>query len=361
MKTAKAMVFTGAGKKLELRHYPVPSPEPNGIVVRMTMATICGSDLHTFLGKRPGEIPGILGHEIIGEIISLESKVKCDALKNPLKKGDRVTWSIAASCGECVFCTKWNIPQKCLNLFKYGHAYCNEWPHFVGGFGEVVYLRPGTTVIKIPDHLSNEVVAPINCALSTVVHAVEKLNIHKGDKVLIQGAGMLGIYASAYLKEIGVSEVFVADIEPSRLKVAEKFGAIPVLVNENDSTDLKNQIMAKTSGYGLDAVLEVCGVAKSVQSGLELLRTGGNFVSAGLVFPESNFTIDGQMLIKKMITISGIHNYRPDHLIKALDFICNSHSKYPFENLISQKYKLEDVNEALLAAQNKNNIRVAIH
>ena len=360
MNFARAMVFTEPGKALELRKYPIPAPAPDAMLVKIAMATICGSDIHTATGRRGGDIPGILGHEIAGRIIKTGKEIKTDALGKPLRINDRITWSIAASCGKCVFCKDWNLPQKCLNLFKYGHASSQEWPHFNGGFAEIVYIRPGTTVLKVPDTLSNEVVTPINCALATVMHGIEKMCLNGNDRVAVQGAGMLGIYAAAVLRSRGCREVFVIDVNPDRLAMAKKFGASTLSLSEYGTDEIVAIIKRKTDGFGVDAVLEVCGAPDSVQPGISMLRTGGRYVTAGLVFPGTDFKLDGERITKNMITISGIHNYRPTHLLKALKFVEETQTQYPYEELITARFPLDRINEGLTAAQERKNIRVAI-
>jgi putative phosphonate catabolism associated alcohol dehydrogenase len=360
MKTAWAMVFVGPGKPLEMREYPVPDPEPGALLVETSIATICGSDIHTATGRRGGDIPGILGHEITGRIIKLGSRSMTDIAGQPLQENDRVTWSIAAGCGECVFCKKWKLPQKCVKLFKYGHASCAEWPYFNGGFADVVYIRPGTAVLRVPDDLDDRLIVPINCALSTVMHGVEKMALHEGDTAVIQGAGMLGIYAAAVLRNHGCAKVFIIDQDIRRLKVAEKFGGTPLLLGEYGNAGIKDIVMQNTGGFGADAVLEVCGVPESIPAGVDMLRTGGHYVTAGVVFPDARFELDGYRIITGMITLAGIHNYRPDHLLKALDFVNETAHEYPFEELITAEFPLDDINEALTAAQDRKNIRVAI-
>ena len=112
-----------------------------------------------------------------------------------LKVGDRITWTIMDNCGKCYYCREKGLMMKCLDLKKYGHDSCAAPPHFLGGFAEYCYVMPGTCIIKVPDGLSDEVVASANCALATVVAGWEAAQLQPGDNVLIQGAGTLGIYA----------------------------------------------------------------------------------------------------------------------------------------------------------------------
>ena len=114
-----AVVFHGAGQPLELCELPIPPLEPDELLVEVTLSTICGSDLHTFAGRRSCDCPTILGHEITGRVVELNGTA-LDLFGDEVRPGDRITWSIAASCGRCFFCSN-TLPQKCERLAKYGH------------------------------------------------------------------------------------------------------------------------------------------------------------------------------------------------------------------------------------------------
>ncbi|MHC4582279.1 MAG: alcohol dehydrogenase catalytic domain-containing protein, partial [Planctomycetota bacterium] len=172
------------------------------------MSTICGSDLHTISGRRAEPAPLILGHEIIGEIVALGSDLKKDGFGDKLQVGDRVSWSVMASCGRCFYC-ELDLPQKCAKLRKYGHTCCNEPPHLTGGYAEYIYLFPGTAIYKIPADISDKIATPANCALSTVINAVETIGLNKGETVLIQGAGLLGLNLVALAVDAGAKKIFV--------------------------------------------------------------------------------------------------------------------------------------------------------
>ena len=120
---ATAAIFDGPGRSL--RHAELALPEviePGQVLVRIRLATICGSDLHTFGGQRQEPTPLILGHEGVGEVLAIGSGRKSVAV------GDRVTWTIGDSCGRCPACTGYALPQKCRRLFKYGHGHLSDRP-----------------------------------------------------------------------------------------------------------------------------------------------------------------------------------------------------------------------------------------
>ena len=119
-KPSLAALFTGSDKPLEIQSYPLPELKPGEVLIRITCCTICGSDLHTYEGRRSTPLPTILGHEILGEVVGFPDAPPRDVTGDTLAIGDRVTWSIAASCNQCFYCTH-GLPAKCEQLFKYGH------------------------------------------------------------------------------------------------------------------------------------------------------------------------------------------------------------------------------------------------
>lgn len=360
-KTCNAAVFTKVGQPLEIRKFELPENiEPGAALCRVRMSTICGSDLHTISGRRIEPAPLILGHEIVGDIVALGSELKRDGFGNKLSLGDRVSWSIMACCGHCFYCTH-NLPQKCIELKKYGHTCCNERPYLTGGYAEYIYLFPGTAIYRIPDTLSDEIATPANCALSTVINAVETIGLNKGESVLIQGAGMLGLNLIALAVEQGASEIIITDISQSRLEMAAKFGATCCLnMQDMDDKEALEEIHKRTDGRGVDVAFEICGVKSAVAQAVDALRIGGRYLIAGLVTPGSDLGIDGNQLTRKYLTIKGIHNYRPEHLGKAIKFLESYSGKYPYAKLVSKTFKLSEINDALNLAALGQHIRIGL-
>jgi putative phosphonate catabolism associated alcohol dehydrogenase len=358
---SKAMVFTAVGSPLELREYPVTAPEAGGIWVKVSMATICGSDLHTTLGARPAPVPIILGHEITGRVAALGKGVTTDTMGRPLKEGDRITWTIFASCGNCYFCKIKNLPMKCVKLFKYGHETCSVAPHLNGGYAEYCYIVPGTFVFKVPDTVSDEEVTPANCGLATVMQAYDGIKIQPEDHVVIQGAGLLGIYAAAVAKDRGAGKVIVLDVVPERLETAKRFGA-DVVFNTRELSDnsIVSAVMDQTAGWGADLVLELAGTPKVIPAGLKMLRKGGQYCWQGNVFPGAKVELDAYDIITRWLTIRGFHNYDALQLAEAIGFIERTKDKYPFKELVSHKFPLVDLAKGLKVAEERKAVRAAI-
>jgi alcohol dehydrogenase len=162
--TSRAMVFCGPGQPLELRRFGLPRLAEGEVTVRVTCCTLCGSDVHTVEGRRATPLPTVLGHEIVGRVAQLPpGREVCDHEGTPLAIGDRVTWTVAASCGVCFFCRE-GLPQKCERLFKYGHQAISERHPLSGGLAEFCHLAAGTAIFRLPPELSDTVACPANCA-----------------------------------------------------------------------------------------------------------------------------------------------------------------------------------------------------
>ena len=361
-KTGKAAVMTAANKDLEIIEYPLPAVESGCILVRVTCCTICGSDLHTWLGRRSGPVPSILGHEIVGKIAELGSGVTHDSGDRLLKVGDRITWTIMDNCGKCRNCREKGLMMKCRSLKKYGHDSCEDSPHFSGGFAEYCYITPGTCVIKVPDDLTDEVVAPANCALSTVVAAWEAIEIKPFENVLIMGAGALGFYAAALAKHYGCRRIIVTDVVDHRLDFIKRFGATDTL-NTSGMTDeqVVEAVRALTDGgSGVDGALEVAGVSALIPIGMKCLRIGGRFVEVGNSSPGADFTYDACDVVWRQLTLKGIHNYDTKHLQMAVDFLSMTQDIFPFKDIVTHRVSLEDTTRGMRIAETGEAIRVAV-
>lgn len=363
--TGKAMVCTKIGDPYELWEYPIPEVESNAILVKITMACICGSDIHHYLGeytKRKLDIskekPRIMGHEMVGTIYKMGSKVKTDYLGHPLKEGDRIVYSYFVNCGKCWACFSGVAP--CPTRHISGTS--AEFPHFRGAYGEYYYLRSDRQwVFKVPDELSDESVAPVNCALSTVTYGMHKVSIPLGGKVVVQGAGGLGLAAAVIAKEMGAARVITVDKVVARLEMSKSFGADEVInFNEYPTAETRaERVKELTGGQGVDVAVEVTGNPNAFSEGIEMLAPGGTYLSMGLV--TGGFShIDMERVVHKGLTIIGSATYQVWVIPKVLDMLVRTKNKYPFHRLISHKFNLEDINEGFKQLIEGKVIRAAV-
>ncbi len=360
-KTAKAAVMTTAGKELELIEYALPQVEKGCILVKITCCTICGSDVHSWMGRRSAPTPSILGHEIVGRIVELGEGVQRDSGDRPLQVGDRITWTIMDNCGKCYFCREKDLMMKCRHLKKYGHDNCAEPPHFIGGFAEYCYITPGTCVIRIPNNLTDEEAAPANCALATVVAGWAAGEVKPFENVLIQGAGALGFYAAALARHYGCRRIIVTDILDHRLDFIKSFGATNIInVSGMPDDDVVRIVRELTNGFGADCALEVAGIPDLIPTGLKCLRIGGRYVEIGNSAPEANFTYDACDIVWRRLTLKGVHNYDTRHLQAGVDFLAMTRGQFPFKDIVTHRVNLESINDGLRLADSGKAVRVAV-
>jgi len=347
----------GVGKLFSIKHVPLPtSLRPNEVLVKNDMATICGSDLHTWKGTRPAETPMVLGHEGMGRIMA-----KGDGRQH-LSVGDRVTWSIFDRCYTCRPCTDFKVPQKCDQLFKYGHTSLAKGNGLDGCYGSHTLLRNGTHIVQIPNIIPDKLAAPINCAFATIHAALDPEKLPKNiETALVQGAGLLGIYACLVLSHIfNVKKIFCVDVNPERLRLVQQFGGEPLSAAPEDYEHRKKYLKEKTK-HGVDVVVEACGQPDVMKEGLEFMRYGGHYVLLGMVHPQSNLSnVTGFQIIQKCASLHGTHNYGPTHLDQALSFLTSIIEKYPFDALVSEPFSLNEMDNAFNEAKSQKWLRVCL-
>ncbi|MGD9648533.1 MAG: zinc-binding dehydrogenase [Pirellulales bacterium] len=356
MKTALAAIFQEPSKPLELRRVEVPTPTAGEVLVRVLGCTLCGSDLHSVSGRRLAPAPSVLGHEIVGEIVELGPQVAtCDASAMPLVVGDRITWAIVANCGQCFYCQR-DLPQKCLRGVKYGHEQAIERRVLTGGLAEYCLLASGTSIVRLPDELPLEVACPANCATATVAAALAAAGPLADHNVGILGAGMLGLTACAMTRSSGAASVIAVEPNAARREMALRFGATQAI----DPAELSATAADLTGGHGLDVVFEFSGAASAVASALSVPRIGGSLVLVGSVFPGPGLEILPEQIVRRNLTLRGVHNYAPRDLTNAVSFLAAHQRQYPLASLVGAWYPLKEVNRALEQALDPARLRVGV-
>ena len=348
-------------KPFEIREYPLRDVAPGEALVKVSMSTICRSDIHSYLGHRHNPCPGILGHEIIGVIDQLADDICQDMRGDTLAVGDRITWTEYFHHGPSYYRDMHDMPQKSNGIRKYGHDLAEADPHFLGGFAEYCYVQPGTGVLKLPDTLSDEEATPLNCGVATMAAVTEATAIGLGDVVAIQGLGLLGLYGCAMAKARGARKVIGIDIVPDRLIAAKEFGADETIdVSDLGDAELISRVRDLAPPDGVDAVIEVCGNAAVIPAGLEMLRVGGRYALGGIVSAGAQVSVDANLFVRKWVTLRGVHNYHPRHLVQALDFVLANRDRYPFQKIVEATFGLDDLDEAFRCANERSVLRAAV-
>ena len=343
-------VFHAAGIPITLESRPLPIPDTQEILVQVEYTTLCRSDLYTYSGKRKEKSPTILGHEIVGRIVSMGGKATSMDLRGDLLHvGDRITWGIFSSNPASAMAQA-GFPQKADDLFKYGHEQVSDGSCFHGGLSSHMLLRPHTPIIKINESIPLPTASMINCAVATVSGAMRLAEEVKNKVVIISGVGMLGIVACAMCSLAGAKEIIAVDILDSRLEMATKFGA----------TQVVKATHMDPFGRKADRVIELSGAASAMESSLDSLKVGGISVWVGGTFPQKPLNISSEAVIRNLITIKGLHNYNTSDFLHAVSFIEKAYNQFPFHELVHDSFTLQEVEAAFKYAINENPFRVGI-
>lgn len=347
MRDCRAAVITGHNQPLEIHRVPIPALEPGALLVRIVASTLCGTDVHRWHGPLPvgDSLPIITGHEPCGIIEEIAGR-RTDILGNPVKPGDRVVWSYV-SCGSCYYCSVALQPCICPHRASWGHNRADLFPYLLGSCAEYMYVPPSCLVIKVPAEVTSASAAASACAYRTVMHAYDRLGAIKShETVLIQGSGPLGNFAAAVAKDHGAKKVLVIGAPEGRLNVAKSMGADAVL-NLDEVKEAKDRVAwvrDETDGRGADVVIQAA-VINAVPEGLQMLRDGGRYVSVGV---GGHVNIAAEAMPQQM-TFLTVRSGEPRHWLQAIDFLASRRNRFPFDDMISASYALDQVNEAMQA------------
>ncbi len=317
-RTADALVWLG-GDSFERQSLTVPTLEAGESLIRLTTATVCGSDRHTVAGHRPGACPSVLGHEGVGRVAATQAG---------LTVGDRVVFAVTSVCGTCVSCRR-GLSAKCAQVAKVGHESTASGWALSGTYASHIVLTRGVAVAVVPDSVPDAVAATAGCAVATVMAVLDAAGDLAGRRVFVNGLGMLGLTAVAAAKSRGAAEVIAFDPAPDRGRLAEAAGA-DTLVTADLPVDV-------------DVAIELSGAEAGVRACLNALGVGGTAVLAGSVSPGPQVSIDPEHIVRGWRTITGVHNYEPHHLTQAVDFLAGDGAGMPWEDILGGPIGLDDL------------------
>lgn len=348
-KKAKAMVLVKYGQPNVFQEIDIPELKQGDILCKVLLAGICGTDVHQQMGElsiRP-PTPMIQGHETLGRIEKLVG-VTHDVAGTPVKEGDRIMWS-HQFCGKCYACKVLHEPYQCYQSKGYGFAP----PHLLrGGFAEYEHVTAGTDFVRVPDVVTDEEALGVGCAFRSVVNGFDKLAVHGGipvgATVVVQGVGPIGLYSVVMAAQSAASNIIVVDSSVPRMEFAKKWGATGYisLIDTPDPKERANKVRELTGGRGAEVVVEAAGVPSVIAEGLDYLAKNGKYLILGQTSRSSCEIIPNDIVIKNAVII-GSSSADIRHYIKALNFVAAHREKYPFGEILSKMYKLEDLNQAL--------------
>jgi propanol-preferring alcohol dehydrogenase len=261
----RAIRLVKSGSPLEEDQIEIPSVGPRDVLIRVKGAGICHSDVHYRAGVSPVKpLPLTLGHEVAGVVEETGAEVA------GFSKGDRVCVHYLVTCGACAFCEN-GIEQFCSSAQMIGK-------HRDGGYAEFIVV-PERSVFALPDEIPFEQGAILMCSSATSLHALNKARLRPGESVAIFGVGGLGISAVQLAKHFGAVDVFAIDINPRKLALAERFGALPVDASDGDPVA---QIQELTDGRGVNVALELVGLPVTMRQAVQSLAILGRAALVGL-------------------------------------------------------------------------------
>jgi 2-desacetyl-2-hydroxyethyl bacteriochlorophyllide A dehydrogenase len=263
----KAAVFQGA-RRIEIEEVPDPEVEPEGIVLKVAAAGICGSDLHPY---KLAQNKMIFGHEVSGEVVAVGAEV------SGFKIGDRVAGVPARPCGECYWCRQ-KLLLHCPNLMlPPGRTLRGAMAEYVS----IPYARWGDMeiAVRLPDNVSYEQGATVE-PLGVAIFSIKAAAPQPDDTVVVLGAGTIGLAAVAALKAMGIRQVIVSGRRAGRLRLAKDLGADIVVDAARD--DILPVVKEATEGRGADVVLECAGVQATWQQAIAMTHRFGKVVLVGI-------------------------------------------------------------------------------
>jgi 2-desacetyl-2-hydroxyethyl bacteriochlorophyllide A dehydrogenase len=292
----KAVRLVEVGQPLRMQEVPLPAVGDKDVLVRVKAAGICHSDVHYRAGTSPaGPLPLTLGHEVAGIVEEPGPQV------TNVKAGDRVCIHYLATCGDCYYCSM-GSEQFCVEGSMIGK-------HRDGGYAEYIVM-PARSVVPLPDEMPFEQGAALMCSSSTSFHALRKSRLESGETVAVFGIGGLGMSAIQIARAFGALEVYAVDINEEKLKLAEKYGAIPVNAAQ---TDPVTEIQRLTRAKGVDVALELIGLPQTMRQAVQSLAVFGRAVLVGIT--DKPFEVDSYRgLLGKEAEIIG----SSDHLLSEL-------------------------------------------
>ena len=322
--------------EIYLKEVDIPVFDDHEVLINIKETGICGSDLHYYKEGRVGanviREPHILGHESAGIVVETGKNV------THLKPGDRVTIEPGLPCLSCEFCLqgRYNL---CVDVHFMGA------PPYPGTFREYI-AHDSRFVYKLPDHVSytqGALAEPFAVAYNCLMSA----NIFPGMNLHIIGAGPIGLACLEMAPVFGITKIFISDIDPYRLDCAKKMGATEAI---NGAIEDPVAVLTEATGGRLcDSVIEASGSEKGYEIAVHTLKKGGTVAVVGM--GKETVPIPATMMIRKEATVKGVYRY-VNHYKPVIELL--SAGKINGENWISHRFKLEEIEKAMVVANDKN-------
>jgi threonine dehydrogenase-like Zn-dependent dehydrogenase len=350
--TMRAVVFRGAND-IRLEDVPKPKPGPGEALLRITLTTICGTDLHIVKGEYPVKEGLIIGHEPVGVIEELGAGL------TGFQVGERVIAGAITPCGQCFACLSGQSSQcgrdhgyEALGGWRFGNTINGTQAEYV------VVPNAQANLAKIPDELTDEQVVLLTDIASTGIGGAEAGDIKLGDKVAVFAMGPIGLCAAIGARLLGASQVIGVDGDDGRIAFAKKMGVDVVLDYRKEN--VIEEIRKITNG-GVDVAIEALGTQVTFENALRVLRPGGTLSSLGVY--------SGKLQVPYDAFGAGLAEYRiittlcpggKERLTRLINMVKSG--RLDLRPLITHRYSLADIKKAydLFGARKDGVMKVAI-
>ena len=313
---------------LRVEDRAMPEPGPREVLVEIAAVGVCGSDVHYYEHGRIGPFvvrdPMVLGHESSGRVVALGPGASKHAV------GERVALEPGVPCGSCRECRAGRY-----NLCRDVRFFAT--PPIDGTFANYVTIHEDFA-FALPDSVSDEAGALME-PLSVGVWACQKASVSAGDRVLVTGAGPIGLLAVQTARAFGATEIAVTDVNPHRLALAERTGATQTINVAESALD--------DSGLEVDALIECSGHPASLKAGIAALRPAGTAVLVGMG-PEEEGVVPLSLIQNRELWLTGTFRYANTY---PTAIALTAHGRVDLEAIITRHYGLDDAEAALRAGR----------
>lgn len=351
-------------EKFEIKEFPIPTLGDDDILVKVEGCGVCGTDAHEFKRDPFGLIPVVLGHEGTGEIVKMGKNVSKDSAGKPLHVGDKVVTCM-------IFKDNPDITMYDLNKQNVGGADVyglipDDDIHLNGWFSDYIVVRGGSSIFNVSDLDLDSRILIEPCAV--LVHAVERAKttgiLRFNSRVVVQGCGPIGLICIAVLRTMGIENIVAVDGESKRLAFAREMGAGNTVnfKDHNGIEALTEGVKNAFGGYLADFAFQCTGSPVAHANIYKFIRSGGGLCELGFFINGGDATINPHFdICSKEITIVGSWVYTLRDYVTTFDFLKRAKGiGLPMEKLITHKFPLEQINEALVTNLKMEGLKIAI-
>jgi len=337
-------------RKLVLADRPMPAETDDNLIVRVRSASICGTDMRTFLqGSTKIDVPRILGHEFAGDIVYVSEFAKSKGFQ----VGDRVTAAPAIGCGECWPC-KTGHTNMCDHLKTLGFQYDGVFAEYVAIPKQAIVMD---NVIKLPDSISYDsatLIEPAGCAYNGQSY----MHVQKGDNVVIYGSGMIGCIHAELALISGAAKVMICEPVEKRGRIAE--AKVPGTIwIDNGKKNAVEEVMALTDGVGANVVITATSYAPVQKEAQDMAAKMGRICLFGGLAGESTGYIDSNKIHYKELQVCGVHATSAKYMREVMALL--ESGKLDSAKYIERHVSLDQILDGFAAIRDENVMKVVVH